>query len=203
MILRLETENDYFETENLTREAFWNVYRPGCNEHLVLHELRMKESFIPELTYVAEEDLIVGHIVYSKLFYGKGREMSNTVIGFGPVSVHPAYQNKGIGSKLIHYTMKKAKDLGYKAIIITGNPEYYHAFGFRSASQYGIFLPGTSKDEEAEFFMSYEIEKGYLEKHKGIYDFDSCFVVGDEELKEFEKKFPAKIKREARENDIG
>lgn len=51
-------------------------------------------------------------------------------------------------------------------------------------------------------FMAYEIEKGYLKKHKGIYDFDSCFVVGDEELKEFEKKFPAKVKREARENDI-
>ena len=128
--------------------------------------------------------------------------MSNTVIGFGPISVHPAYQKKGIGSRLILDTIKKAKEQGYKAIIITGNHEYYHTFGFRSATQYGIFLPGMSKDEEAEFFMAYEIEEGYLEKHKGIYDFDSCFVVGDEELKEFEKKFPDKIKREAQENDI-
>lgn len=203
MTLRQETENDYLETENLTREAFWNVYQPGCNEHLVLHELRKKESFIPELTYVAtEEDKIVGHIVYSKLFYGEKREMSHTVIGFGPISVHPDYQKKGIGSQLIRYTIERAKELGYKAIIITGNHEYYHTFGFRSAIQYGILLPGMSADEEVEFFMAYEIEKGYLEKHKGVYDFDSCFVVGDEELEEFEKNFPAKTKREPGENDI-
>lgn len=204
MVLRLESENDYFVTENLTREAFWNVYRPGCDEHLVLHELRKKESYIPKLTYVAvEEDMIVGQIVYSKMFYGEKREMSNTVIGFGPISVHPDYQKKGIGSRLIRSTIQKAKELGYKAIIITGNHEYYHAFGFCSATQFGVFLPGMPKDEESEYFMAYEIERGYLEKHKGIYDFDSCFVVEDEDLKEFEKKFPAKVKREARESDIG
>ncbi len=204
MILRLETEKDCLETENLTREAFWNVYQPGCSEHLVLHNLRKKEAFIPKLSYLAvEKDTIVGHIAYSKTFYGEKKEISDTVIGFGPISVHPAYQKKGVGSQLIRYTIEKAKELGYKAIIITGDHKYYHTFGFSSATQYGIFLPGMSKDEEAEFFMAYEIEKGYLEKHKGMYDYDPCFAVGDEELKEFDKKFPPKTKREARESDMG
>lgn len=131
MELRLENEKDYFEVENLTREAFWDVYRPGCSEHLVLNKLRQADSFIKDLDYVLIEDgKIVGNIVYTKMFTGTERKMSDEVIAFGPISVHPDFQKKGLGKKLIEYTLDKAKCLGYKAVLITGDNNYYNPLGF-------------------------------------------------------------------------
>lgn len=203
MELRLENEKDYFEVENLTREAFWDVYRPGCSEHLVLNKLRQADSFIKDLDYVLIEDgKIVGNIVYTKMFTGTERKMSDEVIAFGPISVHPDFQKKGLGKKLIEYTLDKAKCLGYKAVLITGDNNYYNPLGFESACRYHVYLPGTSEDDEAVFFMAKELEEGYLGNNNGIYDFDICFNVSEEELEIFDRKFPEKSKREARETDL-
>lgn len=203
MELRLENEKDYFEVENLTREAFWDVYRPGCSEHLVLDKLRQADSFIKDLDYVLIEDgKIVGNIVYTKMFTGTERKMSDEVIAFGPISVHPDFQRKGLGKKLIEYTLDKAKCLGYKAVLITGDNNYYNPLGFESACRYHVYLPGTSEDDEAAFFMAKELEEGYLGNNNGIYDFDICFNVSEEELEIFDRKFPEKAKREARKTDL-
>ena len=203
MELRLENDKDYFEVEALTRDAFWNVYRPGCNEHLVLYNLRKSDSFIKELDYVWIEDgKIVGNIVYSKMHKGSGKNISNEVIAFGPISVHPDYQQKGIGKRMIEYTSNKANELGYKAILITGNKNYYNPLGFISASRHKIYLPGLSEQNESSFFMAKELEEGYLIMHSGVYDFDKCFKADAEDLEDFEKKFPAKVKREARKSDL-
>ena len=203
MELRLENEKDYFEVENLTREAFWDVYRPGCSEHLVLNKLRQADSFIKDLDYVLIEDgKIVGNIVYTKMFTGTERKMSDEVIVFGPISVHPDFQKKGLGKKLIEYTLDKAKCLGYKAVLITGDNNYYNPLGFESACRYHVYLPGTSEDDEAVFFMAKELEEGYLGNNNGIYDFDICFNVSEEELEIFDRKFPEKAKREARKTDL-
>ena len=203
MELRLENEKDYFEVENLTREAFWDVYRPGCSEHLVLNKLRQADSFIKDLYFVLIEDgKIVGNIVYTKMFTGTERKMSDEVIAFGPISVHPDFQRKGLGKKLIEYTLDKAKCLGYKAVLITGDNNYYNPLGFESACRYHVYLPGTSEDDEAAFFMAKELEEGYLGYNSGIYDFDTCFNVSEEELEIFDRKFPEKSKREARETDL-
>ena len=203
MELRLENEKDYFEVENLTRNTFWNVYRPGCNEHLVIHNLRQSDSFIKDLDYVLiENNQIVGNIVYSKMFVGVERKMSNEVIAFGPISVHPDSQRKGIGKKMIEYTLNKAKKLGYKAVLITGNNNYYNPLGFESASRYNIYLPDTSEDDEAVYFMAKELEDGYLNNISGIYDFDTCFDPDENELETFEQKFSRKVKREANETDL-
>lgn len=203
MEFRLERETDYFETENLTREAFWNVYCPGCSEHLILHKLRQADAFLKELDYVVTEDeKIIGNIVYTKMYAAETGEMCRNIICFGPVCVHPDYQGKGIGEKLISETLKKAEEMGFKAVMITGDSHYYSRFGFESASKYGIYLPGLSQEEENEFFMVKELEEGYLKKHPGIYNFDGCFEITGQELEEFEKKFPAKKKREPQEGDL-
>ena len=203
MELRLENEKDYFEVENLTREAFWDVYRPGCSEHLVLNKLRQADSFIKDLDYVLIEDgKIVGNIVYTKMFTGTERKMSDEVIAFGPISVHPDFQKKGLGKKRPDYTLDKAKCLGYKAVLITGDNNYYNPLGFESACRYHVYLPGTSEDDEAVFFMAKELEEGYLGNNNGIYDFDICFNVSEEELEIFDRKFPEKAKREARKTDL-
>lgn len=200
---RLEQEQDYFEVENVTREAFWDVYQPGCCEHLILHKLRGAEAFVKELDYVAvENEKIVGNIAYTKMHNVDKGTMCEDVIAFGPVSVLSEYQGKGIGKLLITETAKRAKELGYKAIMITGDPNYYGKFGFISASKYNIYLPGFSKEDENVYFMALELEEGYLKNNAGVYNFDSAFEVTPEEVEVFDAKFPEKVKREPRESDL-
>ncbi len=195
MIIRLEEEKDYFETENLTREAFWNVYREGCFEHLIIHNLRKDKSFVKELDYCIEIDnKIIANIVYAKgklkLENGDIRE----ILIFGPVSVLSKYQKKGYGEKLINYTIEKAKELGYDAIVIMGNPNYYKKFGFESCSKYKIYYEGLDKNEEAPFFMIKILNDNNIENLKGIYSAPDCYKADEKELEEFDKKFPFKIK---------
>ena len=199
MNITLEKKEHYKEVENLTREAFWDVYKPGCDEHLILHKLRDTKSFINELDYVVIEDnKIIANIIYTKMYNEKG-EMLNDVIAFGPISVHPEYQGKGIGKKLIEVSLERAKELGYKAVLITGNDKFYKPLGFEAAYKYGITLPGMSIED---FFMAMELEEGYLANHSGVYDFDKTFNVSDEELEKFELEFPKKTKREPRDSDL-
>lgn len=195
MIIRLEEGKDYFETENLTREAFWNVYREGCFEHLIIHNLRKDKSFVKELDYCIEIDnKIIANIVYAKgklkLENGNIRE----ILIFGPVSVLPEYQKKGYGEKLINYTIEKAKELGFDAIVIMGNPNYYKKFGFESCSKYKIYYEGIDKNEEAPFFMIKILNDNNIENLKGIYSDPDCYKADEKELEEFDKKFPFKIK---------
>lgn len=213
MELRLELKTDEREVENLTRESFWNVYRPGCCEHYVLHLLRKSAAFIPELDYImCDNGKIIGSIVYSRMFYGEGvdaaenrtgRTMSNEVIMFGPVCAAPDYQRKGVGSELIKFTLKKAEDLGYKAVFITGNPEYYNRFGFKTAAcEYNVLLPGMSLKDDTSYFMGLELQSGYLKKHAGIYMYDMSFEPEMNAVEEFDRQFPAKKKREALPGDL-
>ena len=67
LTIRLETEKDYRAVENLTREAFWNVYKPGADEHYFVHKMRTHRDFLPELAFVLEKDgEIIGSIMYTK-----------------------------------------------------------------------------------------------------------------------------------------
>ena len=200
MKIRLEEEKDYFEVENLTREAFWNVYRPGCFEHLVIHKLRNGKSFVKELDYVIELDSkIIANIVYAKgtLTLEDGSKKDTLI--FGPVSVLPEYQRQGYAEKLINYTLNLAKEMGYPSVLITGNPDYYKKYGFESASKYGIYYEGMSKDDEAPFFMIKVLNKNKLVK--GIYSDPEVYNVEEKELEEFDKQFPKKIK-ERREGQL-
>lgn len=202
MKIRLEEEKDYFEVENLTREAFWNIYRPGCFEHLIIHKLRSDEAFVKELDYVIlEDDKIVANIVYAKgnLKLENGDERK--VLIFGPVSVLPEYQKKGYGERIINYTIEKAKQLGYVAIFITGDPNYYKKYGFVSASKYGIYYEGMSPKEEFPFFMIKVLDEDKVKELRGIYSDPICYNVCEKELEEFDKLFPSKIK-ERREGQL-
>ena len=195
MNIRLEEEKDYFEVENLTREAFWNVYRPGCFEHLVIHNLRKEKCFVKDLDFVIELDgKIIANIVYAKanlkLKNGKERE----VLIFGPVSVLPEYQKKGYGEKLIKFTMNRAKEMGFNEILITGNPNYYKKYGFESASKYNIFYEGVPEDSEFPCFMICILNKEKYDILGGIYSDPKCYDIDEAKLEEFDKKFPYKIK---------
>lgn len=195
MIIRRENEKDYYEVENLTREAFWNVYRPGCNEHLVLHNARTSDEIVPELNYLIEADeKIVAHILYLKISIRTDDGKNIDALMFGPVSVLPELQRKGYGSKLIKFTLEKAAELGYGAVAITGNPDYYHRFGFESAANYNVYYAGMPRDDEAPFVMIKELKKGYLSGVVGEIIEPKVYSVSDEETDAFDSKFPYKKK---------
>jgi predicted N-acetyltransferase YhbS len=191
--IRLEEENDYRNVEYMTREAFWNVYKPGCDEHLIVHKIRKVPAFIKELCFVAyDNDKIVGNIIYSKAKVINLKNKEFEVLCMGPIGVLPYYQGQGIGSLLMNYSIEKAKQLGHKAIIIFGNPNYYHRFGFINAKEYGI---KTSSGENFEEFMALDLYDGGLDGISGKFYEDEIFRIEQGELEMFEKDFPYKEKR--------
>lgn len=195
-IIRIETKEDYKITENITREAFWNVYQPGCSEHYVLHKFRELPHYIPELSLVMEVDgNVVAHIMYSKgeVVCGNGDRVP--IVVFGPLSVEPEHQGKGYGGELISYSMDKAKSMGFGAIAITGDPAYYKRFGFVSGSSVNVYYAEMPRKEEAPFFMVKELVPGYLKGVVGTYFNPEGYIVDDADVDIFDENFPAKEKK--------
>jgi len=192
ILIQSATQNDFCKTEIITREAFWNIYKPGCDEHLVLHKLRKSNSYIPELDLIAiYENEIIGHIISTKAKVSDSLN-EHEILCVGPIAILPDYQKNGIGSKLIKVSIKIAKDLGYKGMILFGNPEYYHRFGFVNAEKYCIT---TKENQNFEPFMVIEIQEKGLNNVKGKFFEDESFSIDEAELVEFEKQFPFKEKR--------
>ena len=194
LAIRNENENDYRTVEEMVREAFWNLYVPGCNEHFILHNLRNSSDFIPELDFVAEkEGQIVGQIVYSRgrLKYTQSAEIE--VISFGPVSVLPAFQKQGIGSALITHTINFAREMGFPAICIYGDPRYYSRFGFRCAEKYEI---KTADDKFAVALQVLELQRGALNNKPGKFIESAAFEVDGDEFAQYDSAFPFKEKAE-------
>lgn len=191
MIIRLEEERDYRKVEELTREAFWNVYRPGCSEHFILHRYRERPDFVKELDYVLEDKgQIVAHIMYSRSEIICDDGAIVPTMTFGPISVLPQMQGKGYGSRLIRYTMAEARSLGCGALVITGNPDYYRRFGFVSGHSSGVYYGDIPREEEAPFFMVAELKPGYLDGICGVWRDPEGYLTDEAELEEFDKEFP-------------
>jgi putative acetyltransferase len=194
IIIRRENESDYRTVEELTREAFWNLYVPGCSEHFVLHNLRKNRDFIPELDFIAEkEGKIVGNIVYSRGIIKDRQGAEKAVICFGPISVLPALQKQGIGSALINHSIVAAKAMGYPAICIYGDPRYYSRFGFRCAEKYDIKTPD---DKFAVALLALELKHGILNNMAGRFVESLAFEIDEEQLAEFDTTFAFKEKSE-------
>lgn len=164
IIIRQETEKDYKLSETVVEKAFKNAEHTDHKEHLLVAKLRKSDAFIPELSLVAELDgEIVGHIMLTKLLIeNEGSKYDS--LALAPVSVVPEHQNKGIGSELISESLKIAKELGLKSVIVLGHDKYYPRFGFKPASTWGIKAPFDVPDEA---FMALELEDGSLEDISG------------------------------------
>ncbi len=140
--IRNERKEDYETVEKITREAFYNLYVPGCVEHFLVHVMREHEDFIPELDFVLElEDKIIGNIMYTKAKLTDEAGKEKTICTFGPVCILPAYQRKGYGKLLLEHSFKKAVELGYDVIVIFGSPSNYVGRGFQSCKKYGVTTP--------------------------------------------------------------
>jgi len=192
--IRRETPADYRTVEELTREAFWAFWEPNqtiCNEHLLVNRLRSAQSFVPELDFVAEQDgKIVGHIIYtkSKIIDDAGHEYET--LTFGPLSVLPECQNRGIGKALMLRSFDEATLLGYRAVLIFGHPDYYPRVGFRRAAEFGIT---TSDGNVFDPFMVYTLYDGALDGIHGRYFIDPVYEqLTEDDALEFDKQFPSK-----------
>ena len=198
MIIRLERPEDYREVENLTRETFWNVYRPGCTEHYVLNQYRNNPDFIPELDFVMEEnDEIIGHIMFSKaeLILEDGSKRPSWT--FGPISIRPDYKRCGYGLKLLNYALEKARELGVGFLCMEGNIEFYRHAGFDLASKLNIHYHAEPKEAEVPYFLAQELISGWLDGIEATYQPPSGYFVAEEKPDEFEayeSTFPYKEK---------
>lgn len=165
--IRKETEKDYFETEKMVRESFWNKYQPGCNEHYMVHLMRNHESWLPELSRIALVDgNIAGVIMYfkSKITQPDGKKVQ--IVSFGPLCVSHKYRNCGIGKKLMEETLPLVKAAGFPGVLIIGEPDYYPKIGFIRCKDRGIT---DSEGNAWDPYMVYEFQEGSM-KIPGVFE---------------------------------
>ncbi|MBO5383848.1 MAG: N-acetyltransferase [Ruminococcus sp.] len=193
-IIRLETENDYREVENLAREAFWNLSVPGCNEHYFIHVMRKHEAFIPELDYVVEiEGRIVALVMYSKAEFVDENGNVKPVVSMGPLCVHPEYQRMGLGKALLEHTFPIARDMGYDTVVNFGNPDNYVARGYKSCKKYNVCFEG---DVFPAALLVKVLSEDALDGRKWFYHPNNADEPcnDDAAVEEFDKLFPPKVK---------
>jgi len=188
IIIRKETPQDYKKTELMTMRAFWNIFGPGCNEHLLVHILRESKDYIPEISRVAElNGEIVGTIMYSKSKVVDG-DKEHEVITFGPLCVEPTCANQEIGGMLLKETIKLAKDAGYSGIVFFGEPDYYPKHGFLTCDNFGITDAAGGNSAP---FMGMKLNDSFDEVHGRFFESEDIARCEDEKLlEEFSKQFP-------------
>lgn len=215
--IRQEQPADFSVVENLTREAFWNVYRPGCSEHYVLHCYRNHPDFIPELSLVLEGPAncgladgvkpcreILAHVMFawSEILVDPDESQACSaqdqrrlrMMTFGPISVRPDMQRKGLGKMLLDYALERARKMGAGCIAMCGNIQFYGKCGFVTATSKGIRY-ADDPDGDAPYFLIRELAPGFLDGIRGSYRDPSPYFVDDKDVEEFDKQFPPKEKK--------
>ena len=194
-IIRLEKTEEHRETEALVREAFWNVYRPGCLEHYVLNQLRNDKEFVPELNFVMEKDgRLIGQNMFMRAAIKADDGSDLPIMTMGPICISPELQGQGYGKRLLDYSLEKAAELGCGALCFEGNINFYGKSGFTCASEFGIRYHGLPEGADASFFLCKELKKGYLDGISGEYTPPKGYFVDEAEAEEFDKQFPPKEK---------
>lgn len=195
LTIRLETEKDYSLVENLTREAFWNIYRSGCVEHFVLHRYRSNPEFVPELDFVMEyNDELIGHIMFVRATIEADDGRTLPIMTFGPMSIAPPYQRQGYGKMLLNFALDKATKMGVGAVCIEGNIDFYGKCGFSVAGKFGIRYHAAQNEEIIPYFLLRELKKGFLDGITGVYNTPQGYFIDESEAEAFERSFPHKPK---------
>ena len=209
--IRLEKKDEHREVENLVREAFWNVYRPGCSEHYVLHVLRDDPAFVKELDFVmclsmqendpvdhsvAEKDgELIGQNMFMRPIINADDGRDIPVLTMGPISITPALKRQGYGKKLLDYSLEKAAAMGFGAVLFEGNIGFYGKSGFDYARNFGIRYHDLPEGADDSFFLCKELIPGYIDGVTGVYQTPQGYYVDDADVEAFDKAFPPKVKR--------
>ena len=191
--IRLETKDDYFKVEELTREAFWNLYNPGCDEHYLCHILRDHKDFIKELNYVAEIDgKVIASIMYTDSYLLSDNLEKVQIVSFGPLCVHPDYQRRGIGTALIEKTKSLIEKRNVPAIVIYGDPHNYCRHGFKNGIDYKV----SNMDGEYPLgLLVLELQPGFFGNKEWKAKQSDVFLFDHEKVIEFDKRFKKKEKK--------
>ncbi|MCI7692357.1 MAG: N-acetyltransferase [Oscillospiraceae bacterium] len=194
-IIRLERKEEQREVENLVRESFWNVYRPGCLEHFVLNQLRNDAAFVKELDFVMEKDgKLIGQNIFMRAVIKADDGRDIPIMAMGPICIAPEFKRKGYGKILLDYSLEKAAEMGGGAVCFEGNIDFYGKSGFTTASSFGIRYHGVPEGEDASFFLCKELKAGYLDGITGEYTPPQGYFVDEAAAEEFDKSFPPKEK---------
>ena len=194
-IIRPELESDFRNVENLIRESFWNVYRPGCSEHYVMHVLRSDPAFVKELDFVMEKDgVLIGQNMFMKTVINADSGSDVDVLTMGPICITPDLKRKGYGKYLLDFCLEKATELGYGAVLFEGNIGFYGNCGFTYASEFGIRYHDLPEGADSSFFLCRELIPGYLKGITGVYQTPKGYYVDDSDVEAFDKAFPPKKK---------
>lgn len=194
--IRLEKKEEQQKVENLVRESFWNVYRPGCLEHYVLNQLRNDPEFVPELDFVMYLDgELIGQNIFVRTAITADDGRSIPIMTMGPICIKNEYKRKGYGKILLDYSLEKAAKLGCGAVCFEGNIDFYGKSGFRPASEFNIRYHGLEEGQDASFFLCKELIPGYLNGITGEYATPAGYFVDEKEAEDFDKMFPYKEKK--------
>lgn len=193
--IRLEKPEDYAAVEFLVREAFWNVYRPGCLEHYVIHVLRDDPAFVKELDFVMEKDgELIGQNMFMKTVIEADDGRKVPILTMGPIGIAPPLKRQGYGKLLLDYSLQKAAEMGFGAVLFEGNIAFYGKSGFSYASAFGIRYHDLPDGADASFFLCKELIPGYLADVTGVYQTPAGYYVDEAAAEEFDKNFPKKEK---------
>ena len=194
--IRLERIEDRGEVENLIRESFWNVYRPGCSEHYVIHVLRDDPAFVKELCFVMERDgRLIGQNMFMKTIIEADDGSIVDVLTMGPICITPALKRMGYGKTLLDHSLEKAAALGFGAVLFEGNIAFYGKSGFDYAQNFGIRYHDLPEGADSSFFLCRELIPGYLNGVTGVYRTPQGYFVDDADVEAFDRKFPYKEKQ--------
>lgn len=194
-LIRLEEIYDYDAVENVVRESFFNIYRPGCYEHYLLHKLRNDKSFVKNLDFVILKDgKIIGQNVFVKTVIVTDDNKNIEVLTMGPICILPSYQKQGYGKILLDYSLEKATEYGFGAVLFEGNIMFYGKSGFDYAKKFNIRYNDLDINENTDFFLCKELKTGFLKNVNGKYITPTIYYVDKNDVGEFDKKFPEKKK---------
>ena len=193
--IRLETKEDQRTVENLIREAFWNVYRPGCYEHYVMHVLRKDPAFVKELDFVLEKDgRLIGQNMFMRTRIDADDGRAVPVLTMGPICITPELKRQGYGKLLLDATLERAAAMGFGAVLFEGNIDFYGKSGFTFARDFSIRYHDLPEGADDSFFLCRELIPGYLRGITGVYQTPQGYYVDEADVEAFDRTFPPKEK---------
>ena len=193
--IRQEMKEEHRAVENLIRESFWNVYRPGCSEHYVIHVLRDDPAFVKELDFVMEKDgALIGQNMFMRTVLNANDGRTIPVLTMGPIGITPELKRQEYGKKLLDYSLAQATTMGFGAVLFEGNIGFYGKSGFDYARNFGIRYHDLPEGADDSFFLCKELIPGYLDGITGVYQTPQGYYVDDEDVEAFDRGFPPKQK---------
>ena len=193
--IKLVEENEFAEVENVVRNSFWNVFRPGCVEHFLVHRARENNWLVRALDYcITKNNKIIGHIMFSHANILLDSGFDKDILVLGPVCIIPEEQRKGYGQKLVQTTLSLAMKYGYGAVAVVGNPKFFEKVGFEPAENFNLHYAKLERDKPAPFFLVKELQNGFFDDTSSTFEPNEVFAVTMDEVEEYDKNFEPKEK---------